>query len=365
MDVGYFISELLGQHGNVSVPGLGYFAHTRVNGYYNEAEEKFYPPGYSVHFDARLAEDDSLSQYIADNKHISLASSKYFTEKYVANLKHLAATGKVAISNLGWFYTEDFKLTFKSNNELNTDPEFFGYPAIKMHRLGKQAAVSQQSSYSTTAAGSNNESKKTTQQFAIDQEHEDHLIALAKKKRTTNIILFIGLAALFTGLIYFLYNKYDRPALSLEEPGRPKADTSAKPANVVVVPDSANAKVDDTIKIVKFDSGKKKLVPQKDTVAVKQAATTVAPVVKDTIAGPHYEILGGSFSNVAEANTAIGNYKRMGFEAHILQNVPGRKRKVTLGSYATRAEAIAAQQKILATKKIKASSIYIQPYNIK
>ena len=79
MDVGYFISELLGQHGNVSVPGLGYFTHTRVNGYYNEAEETFYPPGYSVHFEPQLVEDDSLSQYIADNKHISLASSKYFT----------------------------------------------------------------------------------------------------------------------------------------------------------------------------------------------------------------------------------------------------------------------------------------------
>lgn len=366
MDVGYFISELLGQHGDVSVPGLGYFVHTRVNGYYNDSEATFYPPRYSVQFDPQFIDDDTLPQYIADSKNISLASSKYFTEKYVTGLKQQAATGEVAISNLGWFYTEGAKLVFRPNNELDTDPEFFGYPVIKMHKLSKQVAVIQQDSYSTAAVGSYQEPKEATQQFESNDEHEAYLVELTKKKRTKNIILFVGLAALFTGLIYYLYNRYDRSVFNLEKPaGTRRADTAAQPKNVVVIPDSANTQPDDSIKIVKFDSAQKQAVPQKDTAAVKPAATAVAPAVKDTIAGPHYEILGGSFSNVKEANTAIGNYKKLGFEAHILENVPGRKRKVTLGSYATRAEAIAAQQKILATKKIKAASIYIQPYNIK
>jgi cell division protein FtsN len=365
MDVGYFISELLGQHGDVSVPGLGRFAHTRVNGYYNDSEEKFYPPGYTVQFDPQFVDDDALPQYIAHSKNISLASSKYFTEKYVANLKQQATTSEVPIANLGWFYTKDFKLIFRSNNALNTDPEFFGYPTIKMHKLDKQSAISNQPGYFTETSSSDHQLEKEVEQIETNQEDEAYLIELTKKRRRKTFIVFIGLAALLTGLFYYLYNKYDRSVFSLEEPtAKPKTDSIAKPKNVVVVQDSANTATDDTIKIVKLDSAKKEPAPQKDTVAVKKV-NAVPPVVKDTLAGPHYEILGGSFGNVTEANTAIHNYKKMGFEAHILGNVPGRKRKVTLGSYATRAEAVAAQQKILATRKIKASEIYIQPYNIK
>jgi cell division protein FtsN len=372
MDVGYFISELLGQHGDVSVPGLGRFAHTRVNGYYNDSEEKFYPPGYAVQFDPQFVDDDTLPQYIAHSKNISLASSKYFTEKYVANLKQQATTSEVPIANLGWFYTKDFKLIFRPNNELNTDPEFFGYPAIKMHKLnpaakmhelGKQPAITQPDDNFTATI--NYQPEKVREQFKINDEQEAYLIELTTKRRRKNIILFIGLAALLTGLFYYLYNKYDRSVFNLDESTtKPKTDSIAEPKNVTVVQDSTGANLGDTVKIVKLDSAKKELTPQKDTVAAK-AVNTVPPVVKDTVNGPHYEILGGSFGNVIEANTAIRNYKKLGFEAHILENVPGRKRKVTLGSYATRAEAVAAQQKILATGKIKTSSIYIQPYNIK
>ena len=91
---------------------------------------------------------------------------------------------------------------------------------------------------------------------------------------------------------------------------------------------------------------------------------SVSTAPKDTavITGPRFEILGGSFATVQQANIAIANYKRLGFTAHILDNVPGRKRKVTLGTYKTKSEAIAAQNKILATGKIRSANMYIQPY---
>ena len=367
MDVGYFISELLGQHGDVTVPGLGHFAHTRVNGYYNNSEEKFYPPSYTVQFDTQFVDDDILPQYIARNKNISLASSKYFTEKYVANLKQEATTSEVPIANLGWLYTKDFKLLFRSNNALNTDPEFFGYPAVKMHKLDKKSAVSNRHSYLTAISSSDHQLEEEVEHFETNQEDDEaYLIERTKKRRRKIFIVsFVGLTALLAGLFYYLYNNYDRSVFSLEkQTAKPKTDSITKPKSALTVKDTANTITNDTTKTVKLDSGKKELAPLKDTVAAK-IVNTAPSVVKDTIVGPHFEILGGSFNNVAEANTAIRNYKNMGFEAHILENVPGRKRKVTLGSYATRAEAVAAQQKILATGKIKASGIYIQPYNIK
>ncbi len=88
MDVSFYIGELLKQHGEISVPGLGYLVLARVSGYYNEAEGKFYPPHHLVQFDLQqIEDDDTLTQHIADVKNISLASSKYFTEKYINTIK--------------------------------------------------------------------------------------------------------------------------------------------------------------------------------------------------------------------------------------------------------------------------------------
>lgn len=374
MDVGYFIGELLAQHGEVMVPGLGYFAHTRVNGHYNDREGRIYPPRYSVQFDPQFIDDDTLAQYIADNKSISLASSKYFTEKYVANLRHLATTGDAAIANLGWFFTEDFKLAFRSNNELNTGPDFFGYPPINIYKLGTQPdelPAQPQFNYGTTApaqVADTTEPEEEAPQFETDAEHEAYLVDLTAKRKRKTLITFVILAILLSGLIYFLYMKYDRSAFNLEEPAKTttvKKDSVAKPKKIAVVKDTAKKDAsDDSITIVRFDK-QKTFVAEKDTAKRKVISFGVTPPPDTVATGPHYEILGGSFKTMEKANAAIEAYKKKGFTASVLDNVAGPSRKVTLGSYKTRAEAIAAQRKILATGKIKPAEIYIQPYNVK
>jgi hypothetical protein len=134
MDVGNFISDLLAQHGGVSVPGLGNFAHNRVNGHYNEREGKMYPPTCSVQFHPQLVEDETLAQYIADKKNISLASSKYFTEKYINNIKLQAQAEEAPLADLGWFYTEGDQLYFRPGT--GTDLSFFGYEPLSLYKLG-------------------------------------------------------------------------------------------------------------------------------------------------------------------------------------------------------------------------------------
>jgi len=141
MDIGFYISELLEKNGEVNVPGLGYLAQAYVPGYYNETEGKFYPPQHNVQFDAQqLADDDVLTQYIADIKNISLASSKYFTEKYIAEVKEDVLVKDVPIGNLGHLYTEYGKLLFKPADGTTNDPAFFGYPPVNITRVGQEAA---------------------------------------------------------------------------------------------------------------------------------------------------------------------------------------------------------------------------------
>lgn len=365
MDVGYFISELLAQHGDVSVPGLGYFTHTRVNGYYNEREGKFYPPTYSVQFDPRGIEDEILTQYIADKKNISLASSKYFTEKFINSIKLQAQNDEAPLADLGWFYTEGTQLYFRPNTNINTDPDFFGYQPLTLHKLGNAPAVSEPVSSYASPAGETHAApiavptqEETTEGFAYDTDEDDaaELIRQSHRKRRNAIITFVILAVLFTAAAVFLVNKYDPSVFNLNA-SQPKA----APKSTVINARVDTGEVKDTVKTaVPADTAL-----AKDTVTVKDTVAKTPAAVNNITTGPHYEILGGSFATVKDANKAIRNYKTLGIEARILENVPGRKRKVTLGTYRTKAEAIAAQEKILNTKKIKAGSTYIQPYNIK
>jgi hypothetical protein len=122
MNIADYLSELLAQHDEVSVPGLGYFVRTRVNAYYNEKEARFYPPYHQVKFVVQQRDDDTFALYIAEKKNISLASSKYFSEKFVSKLKEDAMRGKYLFSDLGLFYTDQDQLVFKPNEKIATDP---------------------------------------------------------------------------------------------------------------------------------------------------------------------------------------------------------------------------------------------------
>jgi cell division protein FtsN len=363
MDVGYFISVLLGQHGKVSVPGLGLFAHTRVNGYYNQPEGKFYPPGYHVQFTAQAVNDNTLSQYIAANKNISFASAQYFTEKYIINLRQKAETEEVALSDLGWFYTDQSELKFKPNNNLGTDPEFFGYPTITLPKLNAQpteaAPVLLPAEETPAPAIAEQPAAVTEEPVAvapvITPTPAETVIntginaPIIDEPKKTPVWLYIIPALVVVAAIAYFVIQQNVSTQKINKPA-PVVKAPVKPAIV----DTAQTTPADTIEPAPQ-------VVTKDTITAKPVAT--AP--KESIVGPHYEILGGAFSNVTEANKAISNYKKMGFEARILDNVHGKKRKVTLGSYPTRAQAVEAQKKILSTGKIRPSGMYIQPYNVK
>ncbi|TSJ38728.1 hypothetical protein FO440_19685 [Mucilaginibacter corticis] len=130
MDVGFYLSELLMQQGEVDIPGLGNFERLRMSGYYDENERAFYPPYHRAKFTAGTAGTEELSGYIALKKHISGASAEYFVEKYVANLKQEALTGEVAVGNLGWFYTDGGQLTFKPADKITDDSIFYGLEPV-------------------------------------------------------------------------------------------------------------------------------------------------------------------------------------------------------------------------------------------
>lgn len=134
MDVSLYISELLKKNGEIIVPGLGFLVRARKSAYYNDAEGKFYPPSHQIQFDPQDIDDDTLPQYVADKKNISLASAKYFTEKYIETLRHDALVKQVEVADLGWFYMDQAVMGFKANDALTEDGGLYGFPQVEVHK---------------------------------------------------------------------------------------------------------------------------------------------------------------------------------------------------------------------------------------
>jgi cell division septation protein DedD len=384
MDVGNYISELLAQKGEVSVPGLGYFAHTRVNGHYNEREGKIYPPTYSVQFDPQLIDDDTLAQYIADKKRISPASAKYFTEKYINNLKQLAQTEEAALADLGWFYVEQGRIFFSPNNDQSAGPNVFGYEPLKLKRLDgapkfestfapvvQPAPEPEQEPYTEpetfAVAPDEYPDRSLGLRYETDEEHEAYLEEEARKrKRRGNWILTISILAIFALAVFLVY-RYNPNVFNFNSQGtNPKAKDSVINAKVVTVEPTEQGKDTTTVK----DTTQPAAQPDTQTVAAKKADTTaVKPVepaakntatVKDSIAGTRYELLGGSFATTKKVEQAVANYKRKGIAATIVDLPGSRMHRISLGTFKTHAEASAAQEKLLKDKKVKEGDTYVQ-----
>jgi hypothetical protein len=401
MDVSLYISELLELHGEVNVPGLGHLAQTRVSGYYNAGDFKFYPPRNEVTFDPqRLNEDHVLTQHIADKKNISLESSQYFTEKYIINLKEDALYNDVPVAAIGWFYNNDGKLAFKAN-KITNDPVFYGYPAVRASKLLSQAATppppaSQAAPIPQTIPEPVPEPEANAPAYQMVperiaetiEEREEPEEDLYYEEPRTNRALRTGLIVLGTILIlliltYAVYRNKPSAFERIENYFQPKK-TEVKPEqpSPLSVDNNVTA-ADTTIRIdsaVKSDTLIKKSTPAGEvTDRIKQtevSKTTVVttPVGKPIItgakpndvtaltAGPKtaaaapklkkYGVIVYTAKTMNEANRVVNAYKANGVDVQIVPGKKAPKISITAGSYSTLDEAVINFTKLTESGKI-------------
>jgi hypothetical protein len=142
MDIAVYINTLLEQHQTVVVPGLGTFYRSRVDGFFNPEELKFYPPSLQIQFEQKYNEDEALAELISADRHISAASARYFIESYINNIRQQALQTKVPFAGLGTFKAEAETLIF--DPEPGYDDQFYGLEPVTLRR---NSAYRQQESY--------------------------------------------------------------------------------------------------------------------------------------------------------------------------------------------------------------------------
>ncbi len=340
MDVGFYVSELLELHGNITVPGLGRLVRARIDGYFNEAEQTFYPPRYEVRFEPDLAEDDdTLINYIADKKNISVASAKYFIEKHVINLKQEALTGEVMMGNTGVFYIENNELTFKPDS-LQGDKAFYGLSSVKANKVITQPVAEIVSEPGSAPSPEALESPNI--EPVIEQDnviYEDEPTSRGARNWIIIFAVIIGLALAVFGL-----QRYN-PAAFNKLLGR-EVKPVAAPKQVVVVD---TTKTDTAVKST--DSTKV------DTLTAKNKSInnrTIIPAVTGTGApgSTRVELIIEAFKSLQKANAALERYKAKGVNAYIVPDAPGKRIMLSAGAYPTRDSAKVAMNALITAKKI-------------
>jgi len=374
MDIANYLSELLGRQGEISVPGLGHFVHVRVSAWYNDAERKFYPPGYKIQFDPQVVDgDDTLTKYIAEKKKISLASSKYFTDKYISSLKQEAALQEVPFAGLGWFFMDKGKIAFKSKISNADSASFYGYAPISIKKLNQpeitEVPVETPETVSVPVIppiqepADNSVSPPEPMPLPrpireIPEETADQPVEYfddePEEKRGISAWAIILVAAIILASAGLTIYKFKPQWLHLNNGQEIQLPPVTK-APPVVKHDTDSVK-----KAVQPADTTNKAILKPDS-ALKKAA-----VVPDTLDKPVYVIFVGSFKTVTKSLSAIKDLKAKGIDARILSGPgTGKRVKLIIGSFATSAEAETERHKLINSKKIDKDSYSQQIINPK
>jgi len=337
MNLADYLSELLGLHDEVNVPGLGYFIRNRVNAYYNDAEARFYPPYHQVKFVSQPKDDETFAQYVADKKNISLASSKYFVEKFITKLREDASHGKYLFADLGIFQSDLDQLIFKPNERIPADPAFYGFPPIDIFKASqplsvdmRQPVLAPDQPAQATAVAELPPPRAVHSPEYYEEEVE--------QKRGINVWLIILLSLAVLGLagfgVYKFYphafdkvkNEYYK--LTGKKAGKPAAVRhEAKPVN------------NDTAK---------KTAPLKDTAA--KAVNTVAK--PDGVKQPTYLAIAEEVRSQRIADERVAHLKSLGYDAYVVPNTIGPLKKIAIGQPYATLEAADSVENMLIKQKV-------------
>jgi hypothetical protein len=340
MDIALYIAELLQQHDEVCVSGLGTFYKTPVHSYFRKETGEFYPPSYKLTFRNDYQADTKLADHISKVKNISQPSSLYFIEKFVGQvLNELDEKGRISLSPLGTLSRDQSGFNLDSDPNLQLSHEYYGLPPVKEYRKEEPVAVApgryepiQEPAFAETAADYDTDEPKRTGAGVI----------------IAAVVVIILLAA--TGIHLW------KPDLVRELSGRINKESPVNPpvpaADLRTEADSLAA-ADSIVSALK-DQGFE-VDTARDTVDVTVTPQPVRPAVT-------YEIIAASLNRQSDAEKILKAFQSKGVDARIIL-AKDKKRNNILISLASLPDKAAAQKELMRIKKEIEPGAYI--YDLK
>ncbi|RCH56613.1 hypothetical protein DJ568_01775 [Mucilaginibacter hurinus] len=382
MDLSYYLSEILEQRGEVNVPGLGRFAKVRVAGYFNEAEEKFYPPRNEVQFNTKAVDvnDDTLANYIAGKKDISPTSAKFFVSQYVTTVLQDAAIKEVQVGELGWLGNDGLALAFRSKI---ADPAYFGLPVVEVHKVDKLPIEPEPIPELSMTIASENKPEPSSEITEIHVQNDTFEEEEAdEEKRGLNVkliaMIIAGIIVLATVGLYiydpsiFGNQQKRKPLVPITSTSSPAiADTTTNLNTTTDTAANAAPAMTDTAKnSATQNQVNQPAVPQvpldldapTQKIVIDQAVKAATAQNTDELPWQStWAIIGGTFSKQEQAEDAADEFKARSIDAQVIGDKKGRKKFVVIGTYPSQTEAANALKELKKSRKTR-KDIYIKEF---
>lgn len=331
MDIAPYIADLLRQNNEVNVPSLGTFYKQRKGGFYDSTKGCFFPPSHGLAF--KETEDNTfLTSFISHQKNISPNTANYFIEKFVSQIKSLLTTyGHAEIESLGTLQRSKDGYIFIDILNFDDEGDYFGLQPVKELNTLVTQQVSEPVIEPTVI-----DAETETATTAITAENpSEEIIKESKKVSSATKIILIAASLILIGIITYLVYPQTFEAFR-QKTNTPEHKMPAKRPVQATIPKTLADSVAEADTIYQqlskqgFDIEK-----PRDTLEV---STEVKTVSTETPA-VNFEIIGAAFARRSEAETYVKLLKGKGVYAKIVENMPGSKLKISLGTFNDEASA--------------------------
>lgn len=317
MDIAQYISDLLNEHNEVSLPGIGTFFKRNVNAHYNADEGLYYPPSRKIDYKAEEGSDSTLVQHIVNSKHISESSAMYFVERFCDNLrKNLDQGSKVTISPLGTLFKKQSGYALEQS-ELQSSLEHFGLKPVKEFQFSGEHSTGTAASPATDLSEPKAESAPSGSKGVF--------IVLG-------ILLVLGI---LTGLAYYFYPQYFKN-LTLPGSKAPSKKTAPLPLPQTDSLEESEALADTILKNLEREGLHGAEVEKApDTLNISTTASAADTLKTPALPPKTYEVIVASFGLKKEAENSIKNLRKAGIDAKVVVDTKKPKYKVSIGGFPT------------------------------
>lgn len=330
MEIGLYIAELLSEQDEVSVTGLGTFTKERIAGKFDIQSNLFNPPSYHLSFKENSISSSLLSEYISLKRNLSTSSSEELIKKFTENTRDiLNSSDAVEINHLGSLHKENNLLAFKQSEGLKINGKFYGLKPIPEHQIEIILSPNEEILTEFPDYHSQVEENELEEDIDVDSPKSRLLPVL--------IICILVISATLFALFYFNqnFNLFVRNIIS------PEASTSTpiEPIknSITVASDSINteAGITDSNAL----TNEKTLESSQKEVKSKPAAGLPDEKVNASNEDITYEIIVAAFARKKDAENFIIEMNAKGYKAKIVENLPGKIMKISLGSFTEEASA--------------------------
>lgn len=330
MDIAQYISDLLAEHEEVSLEGIGTFVKQKTSAFFDASDGLYFPPSYKINFKAGNPSTSALLiNHIITNKRISESSALYFIERFIDNIKStLDKDSSATVAPLGKLVNTSDGYIFESDSK-NESAEFFGLTEIKEAHI-----ITKSSDFVADAA-----TTTVTEHAIVDDD--DEFVNDEPRSGGKGIWITLLLLALLAGFIavaYYYYPQYFKNLI----PKETKKVTPKVVKPIIIAADTTAANdslsfADSIVNQLEKEGLNGSVEKAQDTVKISTNSTTTKADTAKVEPKPKkiYEIIIASFGLKSEAQAFVRSQRKSGIDAAVITDTKKPKFKVSIGSFPT------------------------------